>query len=181
VPLPQSGKVDPHPPAAETGETADACPGCGARVPDPGQGAPPLVGASPGCWAVYGDVLAREYGDWANPPVHRLTVDTYGAQHPGPESPRAARAMAGHLIGLHLWVERGVEPRRVARELGRSVADPSALHWLEPPDPEGQISILSVQGAPTIETHTARVERWARSVWEAWAGHHEIIRRWAGR
>ena len=171
---------DDAPAAAPSGARLDACPGCGARVPDSGATPNPEVNASPGCWAAYGDVLARQYGEWGNPPIHRLTVDTYAAQHPGKPSRKSTQSVALHLIGLYLALERGTEPRRISQETGRMVADPSAFQWLEPPPPAGQLTIMDVVGAATLKEHSARVRRWALSVWEAWADHHDTIRRWAG-
>lgn len=55
-----------------------ACIGCGALVPD--SDGPTLRypdAASPGCWAVFGEILAREYGEFGYPDVHHLTVDAY--------------------------------------------------------------------------------------------------------
>lgn len=167
--------------APERAGDGEACPGCGAVVPGGGGAATPQLRASSGCWALYGDVLAREYGEWAFPPVHRLTVDTYGGQHPGPRSRRAVQATASHLIGLHLWLERGVDPTRVARELGRVAVRPSEFRWLEPPPAGSALTIVDVAGATSLHDHTSRVERWARSVWESWSDHHETIRHWAGR
>lgn len=160
---------------------AEACPGCGARIADPGTVPHPYVGASPGCWALYGDLLAREHGEWGSPAIQRLTVATYAAQHPGERSPKGVQAMSGHLIALHLAVDRGIEPARIARELGRAVADPSRFRWLEPPEPGTWMTILDVRGARDLDEHARRVQRWARSVWEAWSPHHEAIRKWAGR
>lgn len=158
-----------------------ACPGCGASVPGPGAVTPPSVGASPACWAAYGDLVAREYGEWSNPPVHRLTAATYAAQHPGRPDPRAVQGLAVHLIGLHFAIDRGMDLSRVPREIGRAVADPWRLRWLEPPaDPDWQ-TILDVRGARDLKEHTARVQRWARSVWEAWSAHHDEIRDWTAR
>lgn len=162
-------------------EVEQACPGCGAVLPTGGAEAPPHIGASPGCWSVYGDVVAREQGEWGNSPVQRLTVDTYAAQHPGTErSRRVIAATAAHLIGVYLWVERGVEARRVAHAIGRAVENPEGFAWLEPPPAGGALTILDVVDAADERDHVARVERWARSVWESWSDHHETIRRWAG-
>lgn len=157
------------------------CPGCGIDLPGPSRERPPHGGAAPGCWALYGDLIAREYGEWGNPPIHRLTTNTYFAQHPDPvESRRAISVLAGHLLGLHLWLDRGIEPRRIGGELGRVVARPADFRWLEPPPPGGAITILDVRGADDLRDHATRVERWARSVWESWSDHHETVRRWAG-
>lgn len=159
----------------------DLCPGCGAAIPHPGGVKQPTVGASPGCWAAYGDLVAREYGEWHNPPIHRLTVDAYAAQHPGEPSSRAILDVAAHLIALYFSIDRGIEAARVPREIGRGVADPSELRWLEPPTAAGWQTILDVQGARDLRDHTSRVQRWARTVWEAWSAHHDTVRRWAGR
>ena len=150
-------------------------------VADPGGVKQPTVGASPGCWAAYGDLVAREYGEWSNPPIHRLTVDAYAAQHPGEPSTKAILDVAAHLIALYLSIERGVEGARIPREIGRAVADPSEFRWLDPPESPEWRTILDVQGARDLKEHSARVERWARSVWEAWSAHHETVRGWAGR
>jgi hypothetical protein len=159
---------------------ASPCPGCGAVIPDPGNVAPPHDGTSPGCWALYGDILAREYGEWSYPAIHRLTLDAYGAQHPGEPSPKSIQAMAVHLIALHLSLERSIPARRVPAEIGRLVVDPTVFRWLEPPPAAGQRTVLDVAGASTLREHQARVQWWARSVWEAWSDHHDVIRRWAG-
>src|ERR1700688_1721358 len=47
--------------------------------------------SSPGCWAAYGEVLAREYRDYRLARLHRLTVDTYAVQHPGVNVPAARK------------------------------------------------------------------------------------------
>lgn len=157
------------------------CPGCGAVIADPGGITHPTVGASAGCWAAYGDLVAREYGEWSNPSIHRLTGATYAAQHPGEPTAKGVQGLAVHLITLHFVVERGMEPARAPRAIGRAVADPSEFRWLQPPrDPDWQ-TILDVRGARDVKEHTARVQRWARSVWEAWGSHHEAVRGWAGR
>lgn len=164
----------------DTATSATACPGCGVVLADPGNVAPPHGGASPGCWAVYGDILAREYGEFSYPAIHRLTVDAYGAQHPGERSPKSIQSQAVHLIALHLALEEGIEARRVPSEIGRLVADPSALRWLEPPPPDRQRTVLDVASARNLKEHRLRVEWWARSIWEAWSDHHDTIRGWAG-
>jgi hypothetical protein len=45
------------------------------------------IGAVAGCWEIYGEILAKEYGEYGYPELtHRLTVDTYAVQHPGTPS-----------------------------------------------------------------------------------------------
>ena len=66
------------------------CVGCGARVPKMDGPTHRYMEASPGCWHVYGQVLARDYTDPFLRAVHRLTTDTYAVQHPGRPSPVAS-------------------------------------------------------------------------------------------
>lgn len=66
-----------------------SCIGCGAAVPSTDGPTHAYIGASPGCWACYGQVLTKEYSDYRFAPVHRLTVDTYAVQHPGKPERRA--------------------------------------------------------------------------------------------
>lgn len=64
---------------------------------------------SPGWWAVFGEVLAREYEDPACMANHRLTVDAYAVQHPGEPTPAAARSVLLHLVSLCAIRERTEE------------------------------------------------------------------------
>src|SRR5678816_4348633 len=57
------------------------CIGCGGLVPQMDGPTHRYMDSSPGCWHVYGEVLAREYGDQAFRVAHRLTVDSYAVQH----------------------------------------------------------------------------------------------------
>ena len=159
------------------------CVGCGALVPDSDGQTHRYIGASPGCWGIYGKVLEREYADYPRfAPVHRLTVDAYAAQHPGTPSPQAVGSVGVHLIRLHLQLER---------DLPHDHANAAMLHissrlkkdfvWLVPPPRLGDLTVLHVHGARDTDDHVKRVREWARSVWEAWSPHHETVRLWAGR
>ena len=157
-----------------------ACVGCGAMVPDVGGPTHRYLGASPGCWAVYGGVLAREYEDYAlYAPIHRLTVDAYAAQHPGTPSPQSRQSVGVHLIRLHLQLERGLPHDRANDAMLRISARPDRFPWLGPPPHLGDLTVLDVQRAEDPTDHMERVRRWARSVWEAWSPHHDTVRRWA--
>jgi Family of unknown function (DUF5946) len=68
----------------------EACPGCGAMLPPSTGPTHESIGASPACWAVFGEVLAAEYSDGTFWPAHRISVDAYAAQHPGTDG-RPAR------------------------------------------------------------------------------------------
>ncbi|WP_053057507.1 DUF5946 family protein [Rubrobacter aplysinae] len=162
------------------GGEPEACYGCGALVPRSEKGTThEYIGASPGCWSVYGKVLEREYADYERYfDIHRLTVDAYAAQHPGEPSRRATQSVAVHLIRLHLMLELGLPPERANAGMQR-VSSKGGFVWLEPPESPGWITVLHVREARDPAEHEARVREWAGSVWEAWSGHHEAIRRWA--
>lgn len=51
--------------------------------------------------------------------------------------------------------------------------------WLEPPAALGDVTVRDVLVATSADAHAELVRAWARSVWDAWAEHHETIRRWA--
>ena len=141
------------------------CIGCGAQVPDSHGPTHPYIGASPGCWAVFGQVLAKEYGEYSFPAVHRLTVDTYAVQHPGTPSRQSIQSVAVHLIGLYLALERGWEPHVIAEALGRAVQrGRDVFVWLEPPASQGSVTVLDAVRARDLSEHQALVRRWARSV-----------------
>src|SRR5690349_15169292 len=67
-----------------------ACVGCGAMVPDIDGPTHRYLGASPGCWQIYGEVLAGKDGVMP----HRLLVDVYAAQHPGVEGKQSSQSVA---------------------------------------------------------------------------------------
>ena len=165
-------------PFASTSSVTEACPGCGLLLP-PGDGPThPYIGASSACWGLFGELLAREYGPLGYPLSHRLAVDAYAVQHPGRPEPRSIRSVALHLAGLCLVLEQGVEPRRATRAIRDLLARKPAFAWLEPPRPNGTVTVRDVLSAADFDEHRRRVEQCARDVWEAWSGHHEVVRRW---
>ena len=78
-----------------------ACVGCGALVPDvDGPILRYLDAASPGCWAIFGEILADDYGAFGYPDGHRLAVDAYAAQDPGRATPQTSQSVTVRLIRL---------------------------------------------------------------------------------
>src|SRR3712207_3945272 len=144
------------------------------------------IGASPGCWALYGELLEKEAGDFRYARSHQLTVDAYCAQHPGVPSPQAVRSIAVHLVGLHFQLERQLERDLPAEELyaarQRVRRSASKVSWASAawrcPRPWGR-SRSSTSSRQDPAEHARRARGWAESVWEAWMAHHEVVRRWA--
>ncbi len=163
----------------ESVNTIHHCIGCGAAVPDVDGPVHAYIGASPGCWSVYCDVLGREYGEMRNPPWHRMTVDAYAAEHPGTPSRRSIQSVAVHLIALHLLLDEHREPRYVTKRLGPAVASAQKFHWLEPPCFDGAMTVLDVAATSGERAHEQAVRAWAADVWRAWGAHHAVVRAWA--
>lgn len=161
-------------------ESLKPCVGCGALVlPDVDVSARSYVGASPGCWAIFLEILEKEYGDHRYASAHRLSTDSYMAQYPGAPSRRSIRSVAVHLIGLHLALEQGRGSSEATKAMQRAANRKRDFVWLDPPASLGEVTVLDVRQARNPAEHAGLVERWARSIWEAWSPHHETVRRWA--
>lgn len=151
---------------------SEACPGCGLVLPPVDTPTHPYIGASPSCWALYAELLARDYADW-DPEVHRLAVDTYAVQHPGGDDRRARQSVAYHLTAMHLVLERGLRDAEVVAFLRRGTATTAEFPRLEPPRPNGTLTVRDVLAGTPVAV-------WAGDVWAAWSAHHEQARAWAG-
>jgi hypothetical protein len=160
-----------------------ACIGCGALVPDvegPSWRYPNA--GSPGCWAVFGEILAKEFSDYRYGRLHRMTVDTYAVQHPGDPTPQTIQSVNIHLIALCLTLERAYDFNYTTRMMGQIVQRyKGQFNWLEPPDSLGEMTVLEVVKANSGEEHERLVTSWARSAWQAWKPHHQTIFDWIDR
>lgn len=152
---------------------SSACPGCKVVLPVFAGPTHAYLGASPACWDLYSRVLAREYGDPRYRAAHRLTVDSYAAQHPGEAELQSVNV---HLVALHLQLNRNLAPSFVTRLLrlitGRMKGE---LTWLSPPASLGEVTVADVAQAADPQEHATQVTRWAHSVWQAWQPHHAVI------
>jgi hypothetical protein len=155
------------------------CFSCGALVSDMEGPTHKYLLASPGCWALYGEILARDYGEYNYPPVHRLVVDAYAVQHPGKPMRQAIQSVAVHLIGLYLSLERAMGAKDVTRAIGRATEFSDGFIWLDPPKSMGPITAVQVAKTASLEEYDRLGKDWARSAWEAWASHHAQIRKWS--
>jgi Family of unknown function (DUF5946) len=138
----------------------------------------PYVGASSACWTRFAELSATlPQGDT---PLRRLVTDAYMVQHPGVPERRAIQSVCLHLVGLCLVIERGLPPRELSAVLQRVLARPPAWRWLDPPEPNGLLTVGSLEEAgsesgPAID---AAVEAYVRGIWAAWAPHHAQVRAW---
>lgn len=141
------------------------CPGCGLRSGVTGGPTHAYIGASAGCWARYGELLAQGMGG-------QLAVDTYAAQHPGVEQRRASQSVAVHLISICAALERGSPAHHAVPLIRRALASRAVWPWLPLESPVGSITVADVLD------RGATVEEWAGDVWHAWEPHHDTVRAW---
>lgn len=136
--------------------------------------------SSPGCWAAFGVVLAREYSSPSLAAVHRLSVDTYAVQHPGGDSRQAIQSVGVHLVRLCLFLERGLGAEEANAAMLRVGKTKHAMFHLPRPPTLGVITVADVLAATDEAAHSEAVRNWAGSAWRAWEEHHETVRKWAG-
>jgi uncharacterized protein DUF5946 len=152
------------------------CPGCGAKFPGPVGTPHEYIGASAGCWSVYEEILAKEYGEYKYPDIHRLTVDAYSVQHPGAAGRRSSQSVWVHLAGMYLVLEAGLAGREATRTLQTVLKTKKEFEWLVPPQQNGSMTVLDVRKAGDLKNHIRVVESWARSIWASWRPYHPLVR-----
>ena len=158
--------------------TITSCPGCGLALPVVDGPVHRYMIASPACWALYGEVLAREYSDPAVSEVHRLSVDAYAVQHPGSTDRQSIQSVAVHLIRLCLFLEYGLTAEDANAAMLDAGKRKHLFTWLQPPAAPGEITVADVAQATTAEAHKLMVRSWAECVWAAWSVHHDTVRAW---
>lgn len=154
------------------------CFSCGGEYPDIKGPVHRYMKSSPGCWAVYGEVLAREYGNPEFFQVHRLTVDAYAVQHPGSTDRQSIHSVGVHLVRLCLFLEHGLSVENANHAMLEAATKKHRFAWLEPPESMGAITAADVAKAGSAAEHEALVRAWAQSSWDAWSFHHPTIRSW---
>jgi CTP:molybdopterin cytidylyltransferase MocA len=165
--------------AADLDAITEPCPGCSARyLPHAADEAHPFIGASAACWAAFGEVLAREFGDITFGRVHRHTVDVYAVQHPGGDGRRERQSVALHLVGLCHWLEHDLEMERLNAITQRLADTDRDWPWLAPPAGFA-MTVVDVLAARDGAEHVRLVRAWAERTWDAWAAHRDVVRSWA--
>lgn len=154
------------------------CFSCGGIFPDIDGPVHKYMLSSPGCWAIYGEVLAREYSNPEYFEVHRLTVDAYAVQHPGSTDRQSIQSVGVHLIRLCLFLEHGLTPEKANEAMLQAGKNKSSFYYLEPPSDLGLITAKDVYNTSTVMEHKNMVMQWAECVWDAWSIHHDTIREW---
>ena len=148
------------------------CFSCGALVPNIDGPTHEYMLSAPGCWKLYGEILAKEYSLQNYDPIaHRITVDTYAVQHPGIKEGRTINSVNFHLIRLYLIFEKNLEVAK-ANSIMKKISEDEILHkkfeWLDPPSFENTLNIADVTKADDVDDHKKIVRQWGSSVWKAW-------------
>ena len=166
--------ADPHGrPAA-----LEPCPGCGELLLAIDGPLHSYVGASSACWTRFADISATLPG--GGTPLRRLVIDAYMVQHPGLPERRAIQSVGLHLVALHLVLERGLAPDRLSAALQRVLVTPPAWRWLDPPSPNGPLSIGDVSAAAGDGRELGPViDAYVEGIWAAWKVHHGVVVAWA--
>jgi hypothetical protein len=138
----------------------------------------PYMESSPGCWHLYGEVLAWEYEDPVLATRNLLTADSYAVQHPGHPVPQAIQSVCLHLISLCLVLERGRPLDYATRLMAEAARTRQRFSWLAPPASMGAVTVADVAAAGRGR-HDDSVRAWAESAWSAWSDHHPTVRSWA--
>lgn len=147
---------------------------------DPGDGTPhEYLDATWGCWQAFGEVRSREIRSRPYGKLAQRTVDAYAVQHPGEPGRRQSQSVAVHLMSLCAQIERGMPGRLMPARIQYWLRPPKReFAWIDPPDPNGDLTILDVLAATDAEEHVRLVERWSGGIWQAWSAHHDSVRRW---
>lgn len=153
------------------------CFGCGALVPNIQGPTHKYMLSSPGCWQIYGQILAKEYDPQQyNADIHRVTVDTYAVTHPGNNERKAIQSVHVHLVSLFCIYEKamsGTEATYVLRNLAENKKLAATFVYLDPPSFQQTLHITDVVKAITVEEHRQLVHEWGKSVWDVWKGKHQ--------
>ncbi len=157
------------------------CFSCNAKVPEIDGPTHPYILSSPGCWRLYGEVLAKDYSaEYFDELTHRIVVDSYAVTHPGVENNRkAVRSVNIHLIGLYCVFEKKMKGK-ILLEIIRQAAEDKSIdtyyNWLTPPSFSETLNVTDVLKASDPDTHKELVHNWGLSVWTAWKSQHDMVR-----
>ena len=106
--------------------------------------------------------------------IHQQVVDAYAAQNADENTKPIALTFA--LIGLYLHEEKysGKQVQRAHMELAQK-----RKQWPKWPTPveRGSVNASDVISAPPGADRNKAIERWCESVWTAWKGSREEVRK----
>jgi hypothetical protein len=153
------------------------CFGCGAAVPDVAGPVHTYMLAAPGCWALYGSLLAwrSSLSGVVGVGTSQYLVDTYAVQHATNPERRNRQSVAVHLMSLCAALEQGIPGTRLRHLIGEWTHRDYPL--LLPRPASFSVNVAGVAAAPPVGRSEALL-MWAASAWADWSPHHERVRGW---
>ncbi len=138
--------------------------------------------ASPGCYEMFKEVLAREYSDFGYAKANHYTVDSYAVQHPGEISNKKAVNSVGiHLVSLYFLFEKNYDLEKSA-EIKMKFAEfnktNEVVHPLERPEEFEGLTIFDIWDNEDPEKHFELCKRWALNAWNSWRKQHNTVEKW---
>ncbi len=133
--------------------------------------------SAPGCWALYGSVLAWSSA-WAadgDVTAAQRIVDAYAVQHATNPDRRNRQSVAGHLMSLCASIEHGVSGAQLRKRIGDWTHRDYPL--LVPRPTRYPVTVRDVADA-TERSRATVASEWAISTWAAWSAHHDTVRAW---
>lgn len=154
----------------------ETCVGCGAIVPRLEGPIHRYMTSAPGCWALFGELLADLLSDPEAEDLRRRCADAFAVQHPGSPADTAMQSVAAHLISLYTQFELGLTPTQAHEAIEPVLRHEAPLRWLEPPLFKGPITVGDV--VREREGRNEAAVAWARGAWMAWSPWHAQVRAW---
>lgn len=102
--------------------------------------------------------------------IHQLIVDAYGAQRATAKTKPIRLAFA--LIGLYLHIEQGYTGRQVQQAHVRLARGRRTWPAFKLPEHRGDVTVSDALAAPPGVERDAAIEKWCRSVWNAYRESH---------
>lgn len=155
-------------------KASDVCPGCGFGGESDGP-AHAYMSFSAACWARYGEILAREFGQRNYWPAHRVLTDACCGQHSVGGDRRARQSLHIHLAALMLHFDDDATDKTIVKFL----RDASKLKTFSPlsiPPENHMVSIAQVHSAKSAQEHCAAARLYGQDVLDAWKIHHPVFR-----
>ena len=105
--------------------------------------------------------------------IHQLIVDAFGAQRATPKTKPIRLAFA--LVGLYLHIEKGYTGKQVQQVHMRLARDKRTWPTFKLPEYRGDVTVSDVLAAPPGAERDAAIEKWCRSVWNAYRASHAQV------
>jgi hypothetical protein len=87
------------------------------------------------------------------------------------------QSVAIHLMTLCLFLEHGANPA-LGTQLHKTMVERPSFHPLPAPESRGTLTVASMPLEANPVTAREAAYAWARSAWDAWHEHHDVVEGW---